>query len=212
MVTDEASPQGTNRLRSAAPAFAISALLAASIWAAVFWAMPPIEGMADPLARLIFSLKCICLATLLAFLTGLEAVSHERLVSPAFDPLLGAETRRLKINLRYLQNTLEQWVLFVPGLLALAVYCDTGQSMRAVIAASIVWTLARIIFWVGYHQGAQHRIAGLVGTAQSMLILLYVSALFGHEVAGRVGAVVPLILFALAEMVIIRTTMRASAP
>lgn len=51
---------------------------------------------------------------------GVEEVSHERLVSPAFDPLSGFETQRLRINQRYPQNRLEQIIVFTAGLFGLA--------------------------------------------------------------------------------------------
>jgi hypothetical protein len=123
------------------------------LWLGVYYFMPPLGGMEEPLARFVFALKCCCFAILFCFVTGIEAVAHERLRSPAIDPLSGYETRRLTINLRYLQNTLEQLVLFVPGLFALAFYCDDGRSMHAVVATTVVWIATRFAFWIGYHYG-----------------------------------------------------------
>lgn len=45
----------------------------------------------------------------------MTAVTHERLLTSPFDPLRGAVPHRLKVNLRYLQNTLEQLVLPAAG-------------------------------------------------------------------------------------------------
>jgi hypothetical protein len=193
----------SSRMRTATPFFGIAMLVAGLIWVLVMVFIPAVEGMETPIDRLVFALKCFCIAVLLTFLTGIEAVSHERLVSMAFDPLAGQDSDRLKVNNRYVQNTLEQLMLFLPGLLALAVYCESGASMRAVIAATLVWSLARITFWIGYHIAPHHRVAGLVGALQSMLILLYVSARFGYEVAGTMGAILPLALFAGAEIIIL---------
>jgi MAPEG family len=189
-------------MKTAAPAMGIAVSLAGLMWLVVLLFVPPVDSMGAPVDRLIFALKCACVAMSLTFLTGVEAVSHERLISKAFDPLAGQDSNRLKVNNRYLQNTLEQLLLFVPGLLALAVYCDSGSSMRAVIATTLVWTLARITFWIGYHIAPQHRVAGLVGALQSMIVLLYVSTRFGYEVAGPFGGALPLILFAGAEIII----------
>src|SRR3546814_17796269 len=47
---------------------------------------------------------------LLAFVTGIEAVAHRRLFSRAIDPLAGAESAATKVDLRYLQHTLEQQI------------------------------------------------------------------------------------------------------
>ena len=192
---------------------AFALLLAGLIWLAAFQVLPPLDGMATPLDRLVFALKCICTVLLFTMLMGVEAVSHDRLASAAFDPLAGQESHRLKVYIRYLQNTLEQVVLFVPGVFALAVYCDSGSSMRAVVASSLVWALARLAFWIGYHLGPQHRVAGLVGAMQSMFVLLYVTARFGFEIAGAIGAAVPIILFVVAEIVLVwKARRQASRP
>lgn len=198
------------RLVRGVPAIGAAAVIALLIWLLVWLWVPPLAGMGEAADRLIFALKCVCVLLLLTFLTGAEAISHERLASDAFDPLTGHETRPLRINLRYLQNTLEQTVLFVPGLLVLAVYCDSGSAMRAIVAACLVWSFSRIAFWIGYHIGPEHRVAGLVGQAQNMLVLLYVCARFGYEVAGTVGAAVPLVLFGIAELLLISAVRRTT--
>jgi hypothetical protein len=177
-----------------------------TLWLAVYYLLPPLDGMDNTLARLVFALKSCCIAILFCFLTAIEAVAHERLRSAAINPLSGYETPRMRINLRYLQNTLEQLVLFVPGLFALAVYCSDGRSMRVVVATTTVWIVSRIAFWIGYQYGAPHRAVGAPGMMQSMLVLLYVSARFGFELAGFVGAVTPLILFAGIEIFLFHAT------
>ncbi|HUE19611.1 MAG TPA: MAPEG family protein [Stellaceae bacterium] len=177
----------------------ISFPIAIALWLGIFYGLPPLVGMADPLARLAVAFGCSCVAILLCFLTGIEAVSHERLRSPAIDPLSGYTTRRLTINLRYLQNTLEQLVLFVPGLLALAYYCADGRSMRAIVATAAVWIVARGAFWIGYHYGSQYRAIGAPGMMQSILVLLYVCGRFGFDAASPAGAAAPLVLSSLSK-------------
>jgi len=176
--------------------------MAAAIWFLVLQAAP-LSGMTDVAARTIFGLKCSSVAILLAFFTGLEAIAHERLMTNAFDPLLGNETRRLKVNLRYAQNTAEQLLLFVPGLLCLAIYCSNGAAMRVVEAVTLTWIAMRFIFWIGYHRGAEYRVAGLLGAAQSSFVLLYVSCRFGFELGGLVGAAVPPAIVAAIEAFIL---------
>jgi uncharacterized membrane protein YhdT len=82
------------------------------LWLAIAYLLPPLAGMDGLGRRMLFTLKCCCLAVLFCLVTGVEAVAHERLSSPAFDPLSGFETRRLQVNQRYLQNTLEQTLCF----------------------------------------------------------------------------------------------------
>lgn len=180
--------------------------VAIALWLGVTYFLPPIAGMTDTLARFALALKLCCVAILFCFLTAIEAVAHERLRSPAIDPLSGYETRRMRINLRYLQHTLEQLALFVPGLFALAFYCSDGRSMRAVVATTVVWIATRFAFWIGYHYGSQHRAVGAPGMMQSMLVLLYVCARFGFEIAGTAGAIAPLVLFGCIEAFLVFAT------
>ena len=66
--------------------------------------------------------------------------------------------------------------------------------MRAVAATTVAWIIGRAGFWIGYHHGSQYRALGAPGMAQSMIVLLYVCAKFGHHVAGVAGAIAPLVL------------------
>ena len=185
---------------------AIAFVVAAALWLATYFLLPPLAGMEEPLARLVFALKCGCVAVLFCFVLGIEAVAHERLRSPAIDPLTGYTTRRMTINLRYLQNTLEQLLVFLPGLFGLAYYCGDGVAMRAVVATTLVWIVGRFGFWIGYHQGALHRAAGAPSMMLGMVMLLYVGARFGDELAGWAGAVALLALFFAGEAILFLTT------
>ena len=157
--------------------------------------------------RMLFTLKCFCLAVLFCLVTGVEAVAHERLSSPAFDPLSGFETRRLRVNQRYLQNTLEQILVFAAGLFGLAAYSPDGSAMRAVLATTIVWILARAAFWIGYHRSAAMRSFGAPGMALSIIVLLYVAGRIGYEVGGLVGAAAPVVAFLAIEAFLFRATL-----
>ena len=185
---------------------AIAFPVAIALWCGVFFGLPPLAGMEGLAPRLVLAVKCGALATLFCLVTGIEAVAHERLASPAIDPLADYVTRRLRINQHYLQNTLEQLVVFSTGLLGLAVYCADGAAIRAVPAVTAVWIAARAAFWIGYHKGSLHRAAGAPGVMQSLLVLLYVAARFGHETAGWAGAAAILILFGGIEAFLVRAT------
>ena len=196
-----------SRQRSAGMTYiAISAPVALLLWLAIDYLVPPLDGMETLGARMLFTVKCGCLALLFCLVTGVEAVAHERLTSPAFDPLAGFATRRLRVNQRYLQNTLEQTVVFAAALFGLAAYCPTGSAMRAVLATTVVWMLARAAFWIGYHQSAAMRGIGAPGMALSMIVLLYVASRFGYETAGVTGAVAPVALFLAIEAYLFRAT------
>ena len=194
------TPQGTVAQRRTLMAGVLVALpLALAVWFALYAWLPPLAGMESADSRLAFALKCCCVAVLLCLFMGIEAVAHQRLGSAAIDPLRGAESPRMKVDLRYLQNTLEQLLLFAPGLLGLALYCADGHAMRAVVATTVVWIVSRYAFWIGYHKAPRFRAPGLVGMLQSTLVLLYVCGRFGYELAGLSGTLALLVLFAAIE-------------
>lgn len=180
----------------------------AVLWYAIRFNAPLLEGMDEPVARLAFALKCAALAVLFTLVLGIEAVAHERLVSPAFDPLAGHETRRLRVNQRYLQNTLEQTVVFLVGLLGLAVYLDDGNQMRAVLATAVVWALGRWAFWGGYHLSSTWRGIGAPSMLLGQLVLGYVGLRVGFDVAGTAGAGAVLVAFLLFEALLFWMTAR----
>ena len=180
-------------------AIAAAMPVALSLWLAIAYLVPPLTGMDSPGSRMLFTLKCCCLAVLFCLVTGVDAVAHERLFSPAFDPLSGFETRRLRVNQRYLQNTLEQILVYTIGLFGLAAYSPDGAAMRAVLATTVVWILARFAFWIGYHRSAAMRGLGAPGMALSMIVLLYVAGRIGFEIGSFVGAAVPVVVFLVIE-------------
>lgn len=182
-------------------AIAAAIPVALLVWLAIACLAPPLAAMDSLSDRMLFALKCYCLAVLFCLVTGAEAVAHERLSSPAFDPLAGFETRRLRVNQRYLQNTVEQTLVFAPALFGLTAYSPDGSAMRAVMATTIVWILARFAFWIGYHRSAAMRGLGAPGMALST----------GYDIGGLVGAPVPVIAFLAIEAFLFRAT-RPSPP
>ena len=192
--------------RAGIRAIALAMAVAAVLWSALRWGLPVIPGMDEWPARLLYAFKCWCLAVLFCIVTGIEAVAHERLQSAAFDPLSGAGTRRLQVNQRYLQNTLEQLLVFTAGLFGLALYSDHGGAMRAVSATTVVWMLARFAFWIGYHRSAAMRGLGAPGMALGLVVLLYVAARIGADLAGMPGAIGVVVAYLAFEAILFRTT------
>lgn len=197
--------------KSGIAAIGIAALFAVALWFGVDRGLSPLSGMDSLAARMLLTLKCCCMAVLFCLVTGVEAVAHERLTSPAFDPLANYETRRLRVNQRYLQNTVEQIIVFIVALFGLAAYCADGAAMRAVVATTVVWIVARAAFWLGYHRSAALCGLGAPGMALSMIVLLYVASRFGAEIAGKAGSIAPFVAFVLIEGVLFWGT-RSTTP
>jgi hypothetical protein len=200
-MTEPAEDWRTQR-RIGIAAIAVSALVSLALWFALYRLLPPLSGMDDVGARMLVALKCVALATLFALVAGVEAVAHERLQGAAFDPLASHQTKRLQVNLRYLQNTLEQTLIFAVGLFGLAAYLESGEAMRAIPATTIVWTLNRYAFWIGYHRSAALRGLGAPSMAIGLIMLIYVAARIGNELAGTAGAAAFIGLFLAVEAVL----------
>jgi hypothetical protein len=192
--------------KSGMGAIAASMAVSLPVWFALYRFLPPLEGMDDLGARMLVALKCLVFATLFTLVAGVEAIAHERLQSTAFDPLAGHETRRLRVNLRFLQNTFEQIVIFAVGLFGLAAYMTGGEAMRAVVATTVVWILNRYAFWIGYHRSAAMRGLGAPSMAIGLVMLLYVAARIGGDLAGTGGAAVAIGLFVGLEAVLFLKT------
>jgi hypothetical protein len=149
---------------------------------------------------------CIPIAGLLTLVAGVEAVAHERLVTAAIDPLAGVETQRLRVNFRYLSNTVEQFIVYAVGLLGLALYA----SSQVLIIITIVWVLMRWAFWIGYHKSPLLRGLGAPGMLQSMIVLLYVAYRFGNDAYGQAAGIALLVLFAIIEAILFWAVKRPS--
>jgi hypothetical protein len=193
-------------------AIAISVLVSLLAYFAIEHLLPPLAGMDSVGARMVIALKCIAIATLFCFVTGIEAIAHERLQSPAFDPLAGSETRRLRVNLRYLQNTLEQLIVFGVGLFGLALYRTDGNAMRALPAVTVIWILNRFAFWIGYHRSAAMRGLGAPSMAIGLIVLLYVVAKIGNDIAGTAGAAAVFALYLAVEIMLFWKTRGGEPP
>ena len=86
-----------------------------------------------------------------------------RIRARALDPLAGRDDSRLLANQRVISNTVEQLAGFAPSLLAVAAAGPPGR-MVWVIAAGLVFALARLTFWAGYLMHPLWRAPGMAAT------------------------------------------------
>ncbi len=130
--------------------------------------LPNPAGAAIP-----YTLSWLAFAALPLFFM-LAAIGNARFMSEAIDPTLGKESRRITVDARVADNTLQQFVLFAAGSLALAVNLPPGQ-LDLIGAVSIVFVVMRLAFWIGYRIRPNYRAFGFAGTAYLNLGLLAVS-------------------------------------
>ena len=109
--------------------------------ALLYWLLPEFAGYDEPITRLIFTLRSNALALLPLFI-GIITISYSRFFSAAIDPLRQAESRSTQVNIRFVNNTLEQTFLFVLSTMALSTFLD-AKSIKLILAHVIVFILTR---------------------------------------------------------------------
>jgi len=120
--------------------------------------------------RLAYAIRWSVVAVLPLFFM-LVAVGNERFLSEAIDPTLGKESHKMIVDGRVADNTLQQLVLFLVGMLSLSVTLPL-QRLDIVAAVSITFVIVRIAFWVGYRIQPVYRAFGFASTAYMNLIML----------------------------------------
>ena len=116
----------------------------------------------DAGSRLAYALQANALAVV-PLLLGIIVVGNDRFMSEAIDPTLGKENIATQINGRVVENTLQQFVLFLTATTALSVNLSSAQ-MRLIPAAAIVFVIARAAFWIGYRIHPLYRAFGMAAT------------------------------------------------
>ncbi len=123
--------------------------------------------------RLALAARCAVFPAL-TLAAGVLAVANGRFRSAAIDPLACEATVAMRVDQRYLQNTLEQFVLHLVALFAVAA---DGSAMRLLPGLAACFVLGRVLFWRGYRRGPMKRGPGFSLTMQpTVLALLYVAA------------------------------------
>lgn len=135
------------------------------------WPVDP--TLADVASRLAYALKADAVAVL-PLLLGIAAVGNRRFTSEAIDPTLHKEDVAAQIDGRVVDNTLQQYVLFLIGTLALSVNL-TAEQMGVIAAAAIVFVVARIAFWIGYRIHPLYRAFGMAATSYLGMGLVFVA-------------------------------------
>jgi len=138
----------------------VIAMIAAVMGIYHLW--PATAGLADISSRLAYTLQAD-IFSVLPLLVGIVVVGNSRFLSEAIDPTLHKEDLGMEINGRVVENTLQQWVLFLVGTLALSVNL-AAEQMRLIPAAVVVFIVARIAFWVGYRIHPLYRAFGMAAT------------------------------------------------
>jgi len=167
--------------------------IASSIWftvpgahaliGAAYAVVPPIAGMEAAGDRLLLAVRWLLVAVV-PYAAVCIAILHVRYFEGAHNPLASAESERLQIHCRVMQNTLEQLVWFSLCAVPLATYLSPAQ-VRLVPILCIFFAFARFIYWWGYLRGnTLGRAPGVQLTFSLNIPLLVVTlALFARDVS-----------------------------
>ena len=85
--------------------------------------------------------------------------------STANNPFARRESRVTRINIRVLQNTLEQTILFLVGNILTALYLPSGRLLTICPISSGLFLYNRLVFWFGYLKSPKYRAPGMAGGA-----------------------------------------------
>ena len=137
---------------------------------AIYRCWPVNPELTDVASRLAYALQMNAVA-ILPLLVGIVFVGNGRFLSEAIDPTLNKESVATQINGRVVDNTLQQFILFAVGTLALSAKLS-GPQMRAIPAVTLVFVVGRLAFWIGYRMHPLYRAFGMAATAYLNIGLL----------------------------------------
>jgi uncharacterized membrane protein YecN with MAPEG domain len=142
------------------------------VWLLTGWL--PAPSIADtPADRLAYALRANVVA-LVPFFVMLITIGNKRFLSEAIDPTRHAESAAMQIDGRVADNTLQQNFVFAVASLAVATLVPMAQ-LQVVWACTIVFVVARCLFWFGYRRHPLYRAPGMSSTAYMNLgMILYV--------------------------------------
>lgn len=125
--------------------------------------LPSMPGILD---RLIFTIRCELFSALM-LLFGICTVGNIRFCTDAIDG--SRNNKKVEIHLRYLQNTLEQFILLIVGHLVLCTYL-TEHQMKLIPILVVLFIIGRVTFWIGYLKNPTARAFGFGITFYPILI------------------------------------------
>lgn len=127
--------------------------------AALFYLIGPFAHAAPFEDRLTLAIQCAILPGFM-LLAGIITLGKGRFGNKAEDPTAcEASSQAMKVNIRYLSNTHEQFSLFIINILALALLLPAPALTLLPIYAGL-FVVGRIAFWIGYHLNPLHRATG----------------------------------------------------
>ena len=136
-------------------------ILSCYVTAAVYFPFPKLH-LPTLLDRVVFTLRCL-MVSLLAITFGIQAVAGKRFLTYAINPLEPSGRKFTEKFERYLQNTVEQFLLHSFSLIALSTYLSE-EKMHWIPLLVALFVIGRAVFFVGYSIDPPKRGAGFTMT------------------------------------------------
>lgn len=125
--------------------------------------------------RIAYALRWSVFAVLPLFFM-IAAVGNARFLGEAIDPTQQKEDHKLVVNGRVADNTTQQYLLFLVGILALSTTLPI-QRISYVPAVAITFVVCRLVFWIGYRIHPLYRAPGFASTAY-MNLFMYIAVIW----------------------------------
>ena len=129
--------------------------------AAIYFPFPKLH-LPTVMDRVVFTLRWL-MVSLGAIYAGIYAVGRMRFATAAINPLDPSGKRFTQVPDRYLQNTVEQFLLHAFSLLALSTYLSE-KKMHWIPLLVVLFVIARATFFVGYSIHPLKRAVGFAMT------------------------------------------------
>lgn len=131
-----------------------------------------IPEIPNPSDRLTFAIKWMCFPVL-ALIAGMGAIGGGRIFSEYADGSTPPPGTRLELHRRYMQNTVEQLLIFIPTQLALVTLLPADR-LAVIPVWAVLFLVARILFWTGYVKNPMYRSLGIMMIVPNQFAALFV--------------------------------------
>jgi hypothetical protein len=168
-----------------------AALFTAALLAVAVVVLPGIVAFPkDALERLVFALQANVFVAAWV-VVAIRMVSRRRFSSPADaeGSAYAPPSERLAVRSAFLQNTLEQAFIAFAGNLILATVAG-DSALAFIVAGTVLFSIGRVTFLMGYPKGAAGRAFGMVTTMMPAVcaIIWIVVVVLGRIFDGLVGS------------------------
>jgi uncharacterized MAPEG superfamily protein len=132
------------------------------LWRGLLAAIPPNPAATSLAIRIGIALTGLLpSAGVLLAMTAVQMAA--RFAAEKFDPMAGRDGFFLLRNQRVITNTVEQFSIFAPALLAFAAAAPSAWAGQ-ITALAGTFAAARVVFWIGYIAGPLGRGPGMAAT------------------------------------------------